>query len=494
MTLVRRLPVLLILAAAPAARAQAPEAAPGEVIVIWQPSAVRPAPGAVAGRRVVAARRLDREAWLYRLESRSQAAVQQAMAVLAATPGVAHVEPNYIRRPFRVPNDPHYAVQWHLKAVNLEQAWDRTTGSTSTVVAVVDTGIRPGHPDLAGRLLQGHDFITDPVAAGDGDGRDADPFDNGDAAPTSSGLHGTHVAGIIGAATGNGQGMAGVDWACRVLPVRALGIQEGKGKDSDIAAAIRWAAGLDVADVPRNPTPAKVINLSFGAPGYGALLDRAIQEVQDHGVIVVAAAGNDGVDAGNIYPAAFPNVITVGATRLGGGRASYSNFGTTVDLMAPGGSLSQTLPSQFQNRSWSAAILGPIFLGSNATYEMLEGTSQAAPVVAGVISLMLGVNGALDGRESLRLLQWTANPQGRCDEGCGAGLINADAALAATAGETRVPTTAWPGFVPGGEIRGTGCSAGPGTSFLPPILLVLAGWLLLLRSRRHRRPGDQSLR
>jgi subtilisin family serine protease len=260
----------------------------------------------------------------------------------------------------------------------------------------------------------------------------------------SSGFHGTHVAGIIGATTDNRKeanglvtgGIAGVNWACKILPVRALGITKGKGNDFDIAAAIRWAAGIMVADAPDNPNPAKIINLSFGGPGAGQVLTEAIQAALARGVMVVAAAGNQGQEGSNIYPAAVSGVIAVGATKFDGKRAYYSNFGNIVALMAPGGNMAEKLPYQYDGKFWEAGILSTLYSRTEKawTYHMYEGTSQASPLVAGVISLMLAINSHLDQPETLNILQSTADPKGKCNEGCGAGLINAAAALAKTKG------------------------------------------------------------
>ena len=356
--------------------------------------------------------------------------------MLAADPRVARVEPNYIRRPFRVPNDTHYVLQWNIKAARLEQAWDQVTGNPSVVVAVVDTGILMGHPDLAGRLVTGFDFVSDPANGGDNDGWDGDAKDEGTDSLSSSAFHGTHVAGVIGAASNNQKGIVGVDWACKIQPVRALGIQEGKGRDADIAAAIRWAAGVPVQNAPQNPTPARVINLSFGGPGASYLLSDAIKDAQNKGAIVVAAAGNHGGSVTNIYPAVIPDVVTVGATQLDGKRAPYSNYGNEVDIMAPGGNMTQKLPFKYQEKEWYAGILGTLFSTktNKFTYHLFEGTSQAAPLVAGVVSLMLSINPTLNSAETIKILQKSANPGSKCTEGCGAGLIDAANALTATKG------------------------------------------------------------
>jgi serine protease len=370
-----------------------------------------------------------------RLVERTHRATLTALRALASDPRIARVEPNYLRRPFRVPNDSHYVLQWNLKAVHMEQAWDTTTGSTSIVVAVVDTGILAQHPDLQGRLVDGYDFISDPQSAADGDGWDADPHDEGTDSATSSAFHGTWIAGAIGATSNNLMGIAGVDWRCKIQPVRVLGVKNGSGKDTDIAAGIRWAAGVPVPNVPPNKTPAQVICIPFGGPGRSVLLNKAIKDAQDRGAIVVASAGNGGGSVSNIHPAVVPGVVTVGATQLDGKRAPYSNYGPEIDIMGPGGNMTQKLPFEYQNTEWYAGILGTSYKTKDKVfaYTLDEGTSNAAALVSGVISLMLGIDRSLDSATTIRILKQTADRASQCKEGCGAGLVDAAAALSSVA-------------------------------------------------------------
>jgi len=461
------LSILWVLGPAALYAQPAPEFEPGDLIVHFKPEALRagpanatsellgrdrglPAHGDPAARRRAPSRSLHRvasftvrtqraltaNASLVQLATRTPSATRIAMEALRDDARVAHVEPNYIRRPFIVPNDTHYQLQWNIKAVRLEQAWDMLTGNPDVVVAVVDTGIYHGHPDLAGRVVSGCDFVSDPANAGDNNGWDGDPKDEGTDSLASSALHGTHVAGIIGAASNNSKGIVGVDWACKIQPVRALGIQEGKGNDADIASAIRWAAGVGVPNVPDNKTPARVINLSFGGPGASYLLSDAIKDAQNKGAIVVAAAGNHGGDVQNIYPAVIPGVVTVGATGLDNRRAPYSNYGKEVDIVAPGGNMTQKLPFQYEGKDWYAGIMGTLFNTKDGkySYQPFEGTSQAAPMVAGIVSLMLRINPTLNAGETANVLRKTASPAGKCNEGCGGGLVDAFAALQATQG------------------------------------------------------------
>ncbi|HQR19735.1 MAG TPA: S8 family serine peptidase [Burkholderiaceae bacterium] len=302
------------------------------------------------------------------------AEARAAAARLALDPNVEYAVPDQVMHAYQVtPNDTDFAArQWNLQVpaaaaggANLPPAWQRTTGSGSVVVAVVDSGIRPGHPDLAGRLLPGYDFISSDAFsalgypanwnAADGNGRDADATDPGDyldasllamlppdhgLTPGPSSWHGTHVAGIIGAAGNNGLGVAGIDWSARILPVRVLG-RDG-GTTSDIIDGIAWAAGLSVPGVPANTTPARVINLSLGGPGECsfAFID-VIARARAAGAIIVAAAGNEG-SLSVSQPANCNGVIAVTAHVRDGDNASYANIGTQVAVSAPGGGCGST--------------------------------------------------------------------------------------------------------------------------------------------------------
>jgi len=406
----------------------------------------------VAGVRLQAVRPLALpNATLFRAPAVDRDATLALVAALRARSDVRYADPNWILQPLRTPDDPRYPSQWHYPAIGLPAAWDLTTGSSSVVVAVGDTGIlyagntSPAtHPDLVGRVLSGYDFISDPAMAGDGDGRDPDPYDEGDDP------HGTHVAGTIGAATDNGVGVAGVDWAAKLLPVRMLG--EGGGSLLDVVEGTLWAAGFTVPGVPANRTPAHVINLSLGgeAPCAGSLQEafERIATASPNAAIVVVAAGNEDDDAGFTTPANCANVIVVGATEARGRRAPYSNYGSRIDVMAPGGDLTA-------DRNADGQPDGVLSLSRDANgafgYGLAQGTSMAAPHVAGVISLMKRFDAGLSTTQALAALTETARPLTATECGrpiggeCGAGLIDAAAALAAVEGEV-IPT---PG---GGEI------------------------------------------
>jgi serine protease len=398
----------------------------GQLIVRWRADAPtttrdlrRCAPGASRLRE------LGGEAELWQLQAKDATATRRALELLRADPRVAAAQPNYRRRLLLRPNDPHYPVQWHLPRIRAEQAWE-LAGSVRVIVAVIDTGIRGSHPEFEGQLLPGYDFISSLADAGDEDGRDGLPLDEGG----SSGFHGTNVAGLIAARGNNGQGIAGVCWQCRVLPVRALGVRR-TGTDADIADAIRWAAGLPVPGVPNNVYPAQIINLSLGGENPSDHLTRAVRAAQATGALVVAAAGNHAVDARNTYPAAIPGVLAVGASGYSTQRAPYSNFGAVINLLAPGGVVTETLPGLHLGRSYNAGLLSTMYIanGNSFGYASDEGTSNAAPVVSGVLGLMLSVRPDLGADAAFEILRRTADPAYRCAEGCGAGQVNAEAAL-----------------------------------------------------------------
>lgn len=346
--------------------------------------------------------------------------------------GVRYAEVDRRAQPFAVPNDPYYKHQWHYPLMNLPAAWDVTGGSPGVVVAVIDTGMR-WHPDLDPKLVASVDMISDPVVAGDGDGRDLDGSDVAGLGPNgTSCFHGTHVAGTVAAAN-DAQGGVGVAPFASLVNVRAL--SESGGSGFDIAAGIFWAAGGQVPGMPFNPSPAKVINLSLG--GYGPpseLYQEVIDAAVGAGAVVIVAAGNDDDDAGNYHPANQQNVICVGATGANGKITGYSNFGATVDVMAPGGDLTVDRDGDGYAdgvlSTYSDAATG------KATYQFLQGTSMAAPHVAGLVALMASVNPSITAAQAEALLKSTANGAFKCNVGCGAGLVDAYAAIAAAKGNT----------------------------------------------------------
>ncbi|THF88066.1 subtilisin-like serine protease [Deinococcus sp. KSM4-11] len=372
---------------------------------------------------------------LYRADRRLSAVQSsRVLTTLAAQPGVISVSANRRMDALATPNDMYYPLQWHYPAINLPEAWNHTTGKAITV-AVVDTGIIT-HPDLSGQVLPGMDFISDITQSGDGDGIDTDPTD-----PGGSEYHGSHVAGTIGARSNNGIGVAGVDWAAKILPVRVL--NQNSGSLADILMGTLWAAGEKVDGAPMNPNPARVINLSLGGAGDCTAAEQQVfSQLKAKGVVTVVAAGNDNVDATTISPANCADVITVGAVGPDGRRAPYSNYGPRIDVMAPGGnsSLGVTVGAD----TYPGGVLSTTYDDATSTYqyEFLDGTSMASPHVAGAVALLLGQNPALTPAQVLARLKASAVPLGsRCDitDGCGAGLIDASALLTGVT-PTPVPT------------------------------------------------------
>lgn len=363
----------------------------------------------------------------------AKAATVGDAAALLNRRGVLRASPNLRRYIAAVPNDHYFPAQWHYSLINLPEAWDLTTGSDSVVVAVVDTGIVSTHPDLQGRLVPGYDFISDPASARDGDGRDSDPEDMGDEynGPGRSSFHGTHVAGTIGAATNNGIGVAGVTWNTKIMPVRALGVNGGSS--FDVAEAIRYAAGLPNVSGTLPAQPARIINLSVaGAPGEPASSEEtaAIREATQAGALVICAAGNGG-SSKPAWPAATPEALSVGAVDTQAVRTSYSNYGATLDLMAPGGMAGVDLNGD--GYSDSVLSTGAAESGGQiiTKYLFSNGTSMAAPHVAGVAALMLAVNPGLTVAEMRSILLGTARDLGVAgpDPDYGHGLVDAAAAV-----------------------------------------------------------------
>lgn len=377
----------------------------------------------------------------YALQLPEATTVADAVALadeLEASGDVEHAFPDVPAQPMRVPDDPYFGQQWHLDGgatygINAPAAWDVTTGDPNVVVAVLDTGYTP-HADLADRLVPGYDMVSSAAAARDGDGRDADPRDEGDWCYTGarSSWHGTHVAGTIGASSNNGVGVTGVDWNARIQPVRVLA--KCGGSFTDVVDGIRWASGLPVSGAPLNPTPAKVLNLSLGGSWpCEPVLQQAIDDAIAAGSVVVVSAGNDDKDASTKYPANCNGVITVGATGPEGYRSYYSNHGPSVEVSAPGGAIY----TRSSEGVLSTLNLGPTTAGDDG-YAWYQGTSMAAPHISGVVALMAAVRPGITASEATSILQETARPfpaATDCSAGsyCGVGIADAGAAVALAA-------------------------------------------------------------
>jgi len=337
-------------------------------------------------------------------------------AALNADPGVVYAEPNYIYHTFDlIPNDPSYNNQWAHPTIQSPGAWGITTGSSDIIIAIIDTGVDTGHPDLANKLVAGYDFVD----------YDDDPSDeNG---------HGTHVAGIAAAIANNGIGVAGMAWGARIMPVRALDYK-GSGYNSAITEGIIWAY----------QNGANIINLSLGGIDDSQTMQNAVNAAHAAGSLVVAAMGNCRTSCkinGNTYynptqyPAAYNNVMAVAATDRDDNFAYYSQYGAHCDIAAPGGDLR----AQWSNGIYSTMPTYAVYMTTNYNYnnnyEYMQGTSQATPHVSGLAALIWSMNPALTPDEVQDLIEQTADdlgPAGK-DDDYGWGRINAHAALATLA-------------------------------------------------------------
>ena len=437
---------------------------------------------------------------------------------LAAQSDVEYAVVDERKYALAAPNDPLYgaqattapaAGQWYLRApnsstivnatsvlsaINAEAAWNITTGSSSVVVAVLDTGVRLDHPDLAPKLRPGYDFVRASIS-NDGDGADADPSDPGDGCGTTTNdWHGTQVSGLVGAATNNGIGMAGAGRDVMLLPVRVLGC--GGGFDSDIQAGMLWAAGLSTAPTP-NAYPAKVVNLSLGSNGACNMAYRdTVTQLNNAGVVVVAAAGNEGIAVGT--PANCPGVIAVAGVRHAGTKVGYSDLGPEIAVAAPAGNCVNasgtclypllTTSNSGTNTAVTNAAGGSIYTGGGGDASL--GTSFSAPLVAGTVGLMFSANPTLTPAQVLAALKSTARavPASGSSVGvaactaptataqsaecycttstCGAGMLDASQAVAAVATTTATIVVASTAATAGTAValNSTGSQAAPGAS------------------------------
>jgi serine protease len=367
--------------------------------------------------------------------------------IAAEDTSVDYAEPDRVLHPLATaPNDPRWSDLWALQStsvgIDVLSAWDVTRGA-GVNVGVIDTGYRP-HADLSGAVVGGYDMITDTAVSNDGNGRDSDASDPGDhtaanecgsgRAPTTSSWHGTHVAGTIAAVAGNGAGIAGIAPASKIVPLRVLGTCGGY--TSDIADAMIWASGGTVSGVPANTNRARVLNLSLGGSGAcDTTSQRAITSARANGAVVVVAAGNENRNVSTSSPANCSGVVAVAAYGPSGARAYYSNYGTLVDIAAPGGDTS----GGSANGILSTLNTGTAGPGSDS-YAFYQGTSMATPHVAAVAALMLSANPALTPDQVEAMLKSTASPFVATCSSCGAGLLDAAAAVRAAGGVTPTPT------------------------------------------------------
>jgi subtilisin family serine protease len=467
-----------------------PQHTPDELIVTFRPAALRTrtvGPGALASRRVVLAVSAEIRSRLAphlatrgavvtgvspavraaRIRVLTPSSIEQVAAELRTDPAVAAVTRNGIlsrtgggwhkKEPIKTPNDPFAPHQaWHHGMIDLPEAWSMTTGSANVLVAVVDDGIRFDHPDIAANLTSdGYDFVSGSIPiplceggtidlAGDGDGYDPDPTSPASYAydvgfqcafgPQELGNHGLYVAGIIGAVGNDGAGISGVNWTVRIRPVRVLGVPE-LGTMYDVAQGILYAAGLPADDgaegVVQAPSGAKIINLSLGGTAPTGVLEDAVIAATDAGALLVAAAGNS-ADSEPEYPAAYPQVVSVSGVGPDRELASYSSFGPTIDIAAPGGDIA--------DGDFSFGILSTLwdFNAGEAAYGSAHGVSGATPHVSAVAGLLLAQDPGLTAselRSRLTSFAVDAGSPGR-DNQYGAGILNARNSLAGNFGPT----------------------------------------------------------
>jgi thermitase len=350
---------------------------------------------------------------------------QQGVRVMAVAPGqrdavlqllrrnanIEYAEPDYIATPCLTPNDPYYSQQWHLPNIQAPGAWNVTTGTTNVILAVVDSGVDLAHPDLAGRLLPGTNLVTNTTDPSD---------DNG---------HGTAVTGTAAATGNNGIGVAGVNWNCLILPVKVADAT-GSATYSAVAQGINYAADHG----------ARVINISLGGPSSSSTLQSAIDYAWSKGVVIVAAAGNNG-NSQPSYPGACNHVVAVSALQSNDTLASWSSYGSFISLSAPGVGI------------WTC--------NTNESYASWSGTSFSSPIVAGVASLVASINPALSNTQIVSVLESTARHLGSSGYKIyyGYGLVNASNAVFVANGGVppipSVPTVAITSPVGGSVVSGT---------------------------------------
>ncbi|WP_086738347.1 S8 family serine peptidase [Streptomyces glaucescens] len=401
--------------------------------------------GRKAGEDLAFERRLGTGAALVDLgDELKGSSLQDVIDAFEADPDVAYVDRDTRMYAMAGPNDTSYPSQWDFfeatAGMNIQNAWAGGATGRGVNIAVIDTGY-VYHSDLDANIMAGYDFISDPWVARDGGGRDGNPLDEGDwtlenecssgSRTSDSSWHGTHVVGTVAAVANNGKGVAGVAYNAKVQPVRVLG--RCGGSTADIADAIVWASGGSVPGVPANPTPADVINLSLGGSGAcQTVTQNAINGAVGRGTTVVVAAGNSNVNASNFTPANCGNVVTVAASDREGNRASYSSYGSVVDITAPGGETAVSAANGILSTVNSSTTTP-----SSETYRAYQGTSMAAPHVAGLAALMYEKNPAVTPAQAESLIKNNARTlPGTCSGGCGFGLADAARTLSAMGGGT----------------------------------------------------------
>ncbi len=378
---------------------------PGEIIVKYKSVAAKPDSlerlnqkfGLTCAERLFAAKTTELSK-IYKLKFGTDANVLLLAEKYASDPNVEYAEPNYIYHTFATPNDSYYGQQWAHQKIQSELAWNIETGRSDVVIAVVDTGVDWNHPDLASNIwnntdeiidgidndgngyvddIRGYDFVDTVYSAYPGE--DSTVRDNN---PMDFHGHGTHCAGIAAAVTNNSLGVAGVSWNCKIMPVRAgFKTQSGGGtlEDDDAALAIVYAAANN----------ATIISMSWGGEDFSGLIKDALDYAYSKGCVLIGAAGNDNVSQKS-YPAGFDNVISIAAADSSDQKASFSNFGSWIDVSAPG-----------------VNVLSTLF---NDTYASKSGTSMAAPFAAGLAALVLSKNPSFSNEQVLNILRSTCDP------------------------------------------------------------------------------------
>ncbi len=459
-----------------------------------------------AGSTLQVKRTLGTQAQLMHTGLTDATSIEATAAKIAQDGRVAYVVPDRILRPNTIPNDPLFATQNNLASptlvpggINAAAAWSITQGSSSIVVAVVDTGYTD-HPDLSGKILPGYNFISDPARAGNTTGRGTDAHDLGDIVtaadvpnisgcttsdisnPAKSSWHGTEVSSVLAANTNNALDIAGVGWNTRIVPVRVSG--KCGALLSDTVDGMLWAGGIAVSGVPTNANPARVVNVSLGSTGACSAAEQdAVNRLASIGTTVVAASGNEAAQNADA-PANCTGAIAVTAHVDSGENASYANVGSQVALSAPGGGCANSQATSSGCTGTTSVIQadsndGAQTLG-NYVVKSVAGTSFSTPEVAGTIALMLSVQPQLSNAQILAGLQQTARPHPSgtycaVNTGvCGAGLL--DTAGAVGYAQRTTPAGIGNGTASSGSTGGTsGSSSGGGGGAVP-----LAGAALML--------------
>ena len=327
----------------------------------------------------VSEKTIDQQGLLKTMEVPDDASLDGFIKKLEKDKNIEYVEPDHLIHMMKKPSDPHYTKQYHHKLIQTEKAWDKTKGSKRIIVAVIDNGADLTHPDLKGKFFAPYNIVN------------FSPH-------LPAGEHGTHVAGIIAATMNNGAGGTGVAPNTKIMPIN---IFRGEyGYSSDLIYAIYYAVEYG----------ANIINMSLGGFNYSISEDQAIQYAHDMGLVIVASAGNEDT-YWNSYPASYENVISVSATSKKDRIAGYSNYGTHIDLAAPGDSIYSTLPSK--------------------SYGYMTGTSMSAPIVTGVAALVWGNKPSLKNTQVEERIFSTADDLGKKgrDDLYGKGRVNAKRAV-----------------------------------------------------------------